>query len=250
MNRIFVFSLGTVSYLIFLITFVYLIAFVGIPVDILPKTLDSTPQTSPILAIITDTLLVALFALQHSVMARPAFKKWWQEYIPKYLVRSIYVLLASIALCILFWQWQPIGGIVWNVENTIGKYILYGISATGWIIVLISTFLIDHFDLFGMRQVYLYFRQQEYTNLKFETKGLYKYVRHPLMSGFLIAFWAAPKMSVSHLLFAIAMTIYVFAGIYLEEQDLIKAHGQSYRTYQRQVSAIFPLPKNKYEILE
>ena len=250
MKRIFVFSFGLISYLIFLVTFLCLIAFVSIPVEIVPKTLDSVAQTPLTRSLITDILLVGLFALQHSVMARPRFKQWWEQYIAKYLERSIYVLLASIALCILFWQWQPIGAIVWNVENITAKYILYSCSAIGWIIVLVSTFLIDHFDLFGMRQVYLYFRQQEYRHLKFESKGLYKYVRHPLMLGFLIAFWFTPKMTVSHLIFAIAMTVYVFVGIYLEERDLREQHGESYRNYQEEVSMIFPLPKKKAKILE
>ncbi|MGF1487122.1 MAG: methanethiol S-methyltransferase [Prochloraceae cyanobacterium] len=240
MKRILVFSCGLGSYLIFLGTFLYLIAFVSIPVEIVPKTLDSEAQSSIARSLITDILLVGLFALQHSVMARKEFKQKWQQYIPKYLERSIYVLLASIALCILFWQWQPVGGIVWNLENITLKYIFYTLSATGWLIVLISTFLIDHFDLFGVRQVYLYLRQQEYRPLKFETKWLYKYVRHPLMLGFLIAFWFAPKMTISHFIFAVAMTIYIFVGIYLEERDLIAEHGENYRNYQNRVGAILP----------
>lgn len=242
MKRTIALIFGSINYLFFLATFLYLIVFVsfGDILEILPKSLDSTRQNSIILAIAIDILLVGLFGLQHSVMARPAFKRWWKKYIAKYLERSIYVLLASIALCILFWQWQPLGGIVWNVENTAAKYILYSLSAIGWIIVLKSTFLIDHFDLFGMRQVYLYFRQQEYQSLEFETKGLYKYVRHPLMLGFLIAFWFTPKMTVSHLIFAVAMTVYIFLGVYLEERDLIKEHGKNYRKYQQQVAAIFP----------
>ena len=246
MNRIIAFIYGLVVYLIFLVTFLYLIGF--IENVIVPKSIDSASIGNFTEALLIDLGLIALFAIQHSGMARPGFKKWWLKTIPAPIERSTYVLMASLILILLFWQWHPLGGTVWQIENQAANYILYSISALGWIIVLASTFLINHFDLFGLRQVYLYLRGKEYQHLKFKTVGFYKYVRHPLMLGFLIAFWSTPTMTITHLVFAVAMTIYILGAIQLEERDLIDVHGSLYKEYRQGVSMIFPFPKSRKNI--
>ncbi len=238
MKRLLTFIYGIIAYLIFFITFLYLIGFVENL--IVPKSLDSNGNGNFIVALLIDLGLIGLFGLQHSGMARPRFKQWWDKIVPKHLERSTYVLLASLMLILLFWQWQPLGGIVWQISNPTLIYIIYGISAVGWLIVLASTFLINHFDLFGLRQVYLYFIGKEYINLEFQTIGLYNYIRHPLMLGFLIAFWATPTMTITHLFFAIGMSIYVIIAIYLEEKDLIDIYGTLYEEYKERVSMLIP----------
>jgi protein-S-isoprenylcysteine O-methyltransferase Ste14 len=234
---------GTVSYLIFLVTTLYAIGFVGNL--IVPKTIDAGPAASFIHALIVDALLLALFAIQHSVMARPAFKRWWTTIIPRSIERSTYVLFASVLMLLLFWQWLPIPGVIWDVEHTTGGVLLQGLYFVGWLIVFLSTFLINHFDLFGLRQVYVNWRAGEYTPLSFKTPSLYKLVRHPLMLGFLIAFWATPHMTVGHLIFSGASTGYILVGVHLEERDLLAVYGEVYRHYQQRVSMLLPLPKKQ-----
>jgi protein-S-isoprenylcysteine O-methyltransferase Ste14 len=234
---------GSISYLIFLFSALYAIGFVG---DlIVPKTID-TGQSVPFMhALIVDALLLSLFAIQHSVMARPAFKQWWTTIIPQSIERSTYVLFTSMLLLLLYWQWLPIPGTIWNVEHTTGGVFLLGLYFVGWLIVFLSTFLINHFDLFGLRQVYVNWRAGKYTSLSFKTPSLYKPVRHPMMLGFLIAFWATPHMTVSHLIFSLATTAYILVGIHLEERDLLAFYGETYRRYQQRVSMLLPLPKKR-----
>lgn len=238
MRRIMAFTYGVTAYLIFFGTFLYAISFVGN--FVVPKTLDSVPAMPFAQALLINTGLLGLFALQHSVMARPAFKRWWTIFVPPPVERSTYVLFSSLALLLLFWQWQPMGGTIWQVENSTGRVLLYSLFACGWSLVLISTFLINHFDLFGLRHVTLYLLGKEYTPLNFTTPGPYKLVRHPLYVGWFFAFWATPTMTVAHLVFALMTTAYILIAIQLEERDLLAAHGQSYADYRRQVPMLIP----------
>lgn len=238
MQRRLAFLYGVTCYFIFLGTFLYAIGFVG---DFLvPKSLDSAPTRSFGWALLVNLGLLSLFALQHSIMARPTFKRWWTTLIPPPVERSTYVLFSSLTLLLLFWQWQPMGGVIWQVENATGRLLLYGLFAGGWLLVLVSTFLINHFDLFGLRQVYLYLRGEEYTSLQFATPWLYKQVRHPLYVGWFFAFWATPTMSAAHLVFAMITAAYILVAIQLEERDLLTAHGKSYAEYRRQVPMLVP----------
>ncbi len=243
MGRILAFVYGVVAYLIFFVTFLYAIGFVGNL--IVPKSIDTGSHSTFSQALLIDALLLGVFAVQHSVMARPAFKRWWTKIVPQPVERSTYVLLSSLALILLFWQWRPLTDVVWNVENTIGRYILLALFWLGWVIVLVSTFLINHFDLFGLRQVYLYQRGKEYTHSGFKTPFFYKFVRHPLLLGFIIAFWSAPRMTVGHLVFCIATTAYILIAIQLEERDLASIHGTAYEEYRQQVSMLLPIPKRR-----
>jgi protein-S-isoprenylcysteine O-methyltransferase Ste14 len=234
---------GVVCYLAFFGTILYAIGFVGNL--IVPKTIDSIPSTPLTKALLVNASLLLLFALQHSIMARPAFKNWWTKIIPPHLERSTYVLLASLCLMLMMWQWQPIGGVVWSVQNGTIKNLLLFTYITGWAIVFVSTFLINHFDLFGLRQVWLYFRGKHYMQLPFRIPIFYKYVRHPLYLGFLIAFWSTPVMTIAHLLFAILTTGYILTAIQFEENDLQNYFGEKYRNYKKLAPMIIPFSKRK-----
>ncbi|HXH48536.1 MAG TPA: isoprenylcysteine carboxylmethyltransferase family protein [Terriglobia bacterium] len=236
--RLLAFAFGLIAYTLFLGTYLYAIGFIG---DFaVPTRLDSSTQGPIGWALLINLLLLGLFAVQHSVMARPGFKAVWTRFVPKPVERSTYVLFSSLALILLFALWQPMGVVIWNVESPALRAVLYGLLATGFIIVLVATFLINHFDLFGMRQVWLYLRGREYTPLRFKTPLFYKYVRHPLYVGWLLAFWAAPTMTVAHLVFAVMTTAYILVAIQLEERDLVTMHGEHYVRYRQEVPMLIP----------
>jgi len=237
-KRIAIFAYGVVCYAVFFATFLYALGFVGNLV--VPKSIDAEPTSSLGLALAVDALLLALFAVQHSVMARPAFKRWWTRIVPEPAERSTYVLFSSLALIVLFAFWQPIGGVVWSIEHPAGRAVAYALFAFGWGLVLVSTFLINHFDLFGLRQVWLHLRGKPYTPVAFTMPGPYRMVRHPLYVGWLFAFWATPVMTVAHLVFALLTTAYILIAIQLEERDLLSGHGEAYAEYRRRVPMIVP----------
>ena len=238
MKRITAFCYGTLCYLLFLATFLYAIAFLGN--FGLTRTIDGEGTMPFGQALLINTLLLGLFAVQHSVMARPAFKRWWTRFVPKPVERSTYVLFSSAALLLLFYAWQPMGGVIWDVQDQLLRGVLYGLFAGGLLLVLIATFLINHFDLFGMRQVWLYLQGRPYVPLTFSTPGLYRYVRHPLYVGWLVTFWAAPTMTAAHLVFALATTIYILLAIRWEERDLTQVHGEAYEAYRERVPMLIP----------
>jgi len=243
MKRFAIFLYGVGSYAVFFATFLYAIAFVG-NFPLVPRTIDGIPQMAFGNALVINMLLLAVFAIQHSVMARPAFKAWWTRIIPQAAERSTYVLLSSLALIALFYFWQPMGGVIWQVENRSGQLPLLAGFGFGWALVLYSTFLINHFDLFGLRQVWLQLLGKPYTALPFKTPAAYKLVRHPLYLGWFFAFWCTPQMTAAHLLFAVLTSVYILIGIFLEERDLIQAHPE-YAAYRQRVPMLLPRVKAK-----
>jgi protein-S-isoprenylcysteine O-methyltransferase Ste14 len=237
-KRLLFFAYGMMSYLVFLATFLYAIAFVGGVA--VPTRLDGALQGSLPAALAIDAVLLAVFAVQHSVMARRWFKERWMQIVPWSIERSTFVLCASLALLLLFWQWRPIGIEIWSVENAAARAALWTLFAMGWTIVLIVTFLINHFDLFGLRQVWLPLVGRPYTPISFRTPLPYRYVRHPLYFGFLLAFWMTPTMTLAHLVFALATTAYIVLAIQFEERDLVAEHGTAYEEYRRTVPMLLP----------
>lgn len=237
------FVYGVICYLVFLASFLYAVGFVGN--FAVPKTIDSGLPGPLGAALLINSVLLALFAIQHSVMARQAFKAWWTRFVPRPVERSTYVLLASVLLGLLFWQWQSMPGAVWSIGNPLGRIALQALFGLGWLLVLWSTFMINHLDLFGLRQVGLNLRGVPYTHPEFATVALYQFIRHPMMLGLLIAFWATPDMSVGHLLFAFATTVYIFIGIFFEERDNARFIGPPFEQYRKQVPMIVPLPGRK-----
>ena len=237
-KRVLFFGYGAACYLIFLATFLYAIAFVG--GFLVPRRLDGPLETSLATAIAIDCALLAVFAVQHSVMARRWFKERWTQIVPWSIERSTYVLCASLALLLLFWQWRPIGIEIWTVEHPVARAVLWSLFAAGWGTVLVVTFLINHFDLFGLRQVWLPLVGKPYTPVTFRTPLPYRLVRHPLYFGFLLAFWMTPHMTLAHLVFAVATTAYIVLAIQFEERDLVREHGAAYEEYRRTVPMLVP----------
>ena len=237
MKRLLVLVFGVISYLVFLGTFVYAIGFLGNV--LVPKTIDSPADVPWRTAFVVNLVLLTVFALPHSVMARPGFKRWWTRFVPQPAERSTYVLFSSLALMLMFWQWQPMGHIIWAIESPLVRaavYILYGL---GWILVLLTTCLINHFDLFGLRQAWVYFTGRALQPIPFMEPGPYKLVRHPLYVGWLIVFWSAPTMTVARLMFALATTTYILVAIQFEERDLVRFHRE-YSDYKRRVPMLIP----------
>jgi protein-S-isoprenylcysteine O-methyltransferase Ste14 len=238
MGRILAFLYGTAAYLVFLVAILYAIGFVsGL---VVPKTIDTGPVVPLVEAFVVNLLLMSLFAVQHSAMARKPFKRWLTQFIPESIERSTYVLLASLAVLLLCWQWRPIPTVVWQITNPEVAMAIMGLSFVGWLLVFTSTFLINHFELFGLHQVANNLTGRAMPVARFRTPVLYKVVRHPIYLGFIIAFWAAPTMTVGHMLFAAVTTAYIFVGIFLEERDLVALFGDEYRRYRERVGMLVP----------
>jgi len=243
LKRILFFVYGVTAYLLFLGSYLYAIGFIGN--FAVPTRLDG-PARGPLgVALAVNAGLLALFAVQHSVMARPWFKDWWTRFVPRPVERSTYVLLSSVALIALFVAWRPMGGVVWSVEDPAGRIALLSLFGFGWALVLVSTILINHFDLFGLRQVWLALREVPYTPLRFATPGPYSLVRHPLYVGWLFAFWMTPTMTLAHLVFAATTTAYILVAIQLEERDLVREHGRAYEDYRRRVPMLVPFARRR-----
>jgi protein-S-isoprenylcysteine O-methyltransferase Ste14 len=245
MKRAVIFFYGVIAYLAFFVTILYAIGFVG---DFLvPKTIDSGATSSPWSAVVINVCLLLIFVVQHTIMARPAFKREWTKIIPKAAERSTFVLLSSAILLFIFWQWHPITAGLWDIQGGVARYVLWAGFFFGWGIVFYSSFLVDHFDLFGLRQVYLNLRGIPYTHPALKTRSLYKHIRHPLMLGFIIAVWSAPTMTAGHLLFSFLITGYIFFGIAFEERDLRNILGVEYEKYRKETPMLLPLPRHHRE---
>lgn len=238
MKRTVVFAYSVFCYAVFLVTLLYAVGFLG-NVGV-AKSIDARSTGSIALALFVDGMLLTLFALQHSIMARPWFKRVWTRIVPEPAERSTYVLFSSAALLLMFWAWMPIGVVIWDASGTILEPVFIVLYAAGLSIVLLSTFLINHFDLFGLRQGYLYFRNRRYAHLEFRTPLFYRHVRHPLYVGWLLTFWSTPVMTAAHLFFAVMTTAYIFVAIRFEEKDLVAAHGDRYEQYRKNVPMILP----------
>ena len=237
MSRIFIPLYGAVSYVVFLASFLYAIAWLGN--FIVPKTIDSGPAAPLVEAIVVNVLLLTAFALQHSIMARPAFKKWWTRIVPQPAERATFVLFASLLLFAICLGWRALPEMVWQAQGT-GAIVMWALFALGWSIVLLSTFMINHFELFGLRQVYLHAKGTKYVPPHYVERFFYRFVRHPIMLGFIIAFWSGPTMTMGHLLFAAVTTTYILVALQLEERDLLKEHGASYANYRERVPMLIP----------
>lgn len=238
MQRILFFAYGLMCYVMFLGVFAYAAGFIGN--FLVPRTLDVGPETPLGWAILINIGLLALFGVQHSVMARPTFKRWWTRFVPKPIERSTYVLATNLVLILLFWQWRPVGPVVWEVEQPLLRGLLLGLFAAGWLLVFAATAQLNHFDLFGLRQVWLHLRGKPYTRLRFQLPILYRFVRHPLYVGWLLAFWATPVMTAGHLLFAAGLAVYILIAIQFEERNLVQVHGHHYAEYRRRVPMLIP----------
>ncbi len=243
MKKNLILAYGIVCYAIFFGTFLYAIGFLGN--FIVSKSIDSGEAGTTTQAIIINVILLSLFALPHSIMARPRFKKAWTKIVPEPMERSTFVLQASLLLILLFWQWRPMTAVYWDVAGQPVAYIFWAFFATGWALVLLSSFLIDHFDLFGLRQVWLHRQGKEYEHKPFTTSSLYKYTRHPLYLGWFLAFWATPSMTMGHLLFAVVTTAYILVAIRLEERDLVERFGEDYVEYKKTTPMVLPFAKQK-----
>ena len=241
MKRVLGVIYGVIAYAGFMAWMVYMIGFLGH--FAVPKSVDSGPVGPVGTAIFVDLLMILIFGVQHTIMARPAFKQWWTQFIPKSLERSTFVLIADIIAWVMIWQWWPIEGVIWHVHNTVVANILIGISLLGWVAAVLSSFMINHFELLGLEQVWHYLRGTEPKKITFKLRGFYKHVRHPLMLGFLVFFWVTPYMTTSHLFFAAMFTIYVLVGIRYEERDLMKYHPEEYGKYKEEVPALIPFTK-------
>jgi protein-S-isoprenylcysteine O-methyltransferase Ste14 len=239
-KRLFIVGYGAASYLIFALSFLYAICFVGN--FVVPRTIDNGLPAPLGEAIVVNVVLLSLFAVPHSVMARPGFKRWWTRFVPPAIERSTYVLQSSLLLVLLFWQWRTMPTVIWDVHVPVARYVLWALFWFGWALVFASTFMINHFDLFGLRQVYLAWRGKPYSDIAFRTTMAYRLVRHPLLLGFVIAFWAIPTMTAGHLLFAAVWTVYILIAIQFEERDTAAALGDQYRTYREQVPMLVPNP--------
>jgi methanethiol S-methyltransferase len=241
MKRFLIVGYGAGAYLLFLAAFLYLIGFLGN--FWVPRSVDHGLNAPIGEAVLINVLLLAAFGVQHSVMARPAFKAWWTRFVPPTIERSTYVWLSSAVLVLLYWQWRTMPAVIWDVWQPAGRMALWALFWLGWAIALAATFMVSHFDLFGLRQVYLAWRGKPYTHIGFHVRWLYRLVRHPLMLGFLIAFWATPTMTAGHLLFSIGMTGYILIATQLEEHDLVEVLGDEYRDYRRRVPGLLPRPR-------
>jgi methanethiol S-methyltransferase len=244
MKRVLYFAYGVFCYLMFLGIFFYTcgwLANLGVP-----RSIDSSPTAPTAWAITINVLLLGIFALQHSIMARPTFKRWWTQIVPKPIERSTYVLCTNLVLILLFWQWRSIDTVIWDVQSTAGQAVLWGMFGLGWATVFVSTVLLNHFDLFGLRQVWLYLRGKPYTYLPFNTPLFYQWMRHPLYLGWALAFWCTPTMTGGHLLFAFVTTMYMLVAIQFEERNLIEHHGSLYAEYRRAVPMMIPLPGRRF----
>jgi protein-S-isoprenylcysteine O-methyltransferase Ste14 len=244
MKRLPVVIYGIICYAFFAVAFVYAAGFVGN--FLVPKSIDNGNPGTGIVPAVVNLVLLSIFALQHSIMARPGFKKWWLKIVPQEIERSTYVLLSSLALLLMFWKWNAMDGVIWETGSTPIRYLITVLYFAGWIIVLLSTTMINHFDLFGLKQVFHYFKNKPVEETPFKTTWFYRIIRHPLMFGFLVAFWATPVMTVGHLLFSITTTAYILVAVkFLEEKDLVKNLGNAYENYQQTVPMLIPFTKGK-----